>query len=132
MTLVDSNILIDIFGHDPSWNAWSKAALETAANRGEVAINPIIYAETSIGFARGADLDEALDEAGLRRLPLPYDAGFAAGKAFLEYRRRGGARQSPLPDFYIGAHAMLGGMELLTRDAQRYASYFPRLTMIMP
>jgi predicted nucleic acid-binding protein len=132
MILVDSNILIDIFGQNPAWSAWSEAALADAAGRDEVAINPIIYAEVSIGFARAEKLDALLGPTGLRRLPLPYAAAFVAGKAFLEYRRRGGVRAAPLTDFYIGAHAAVDGMSLLTRDAARYGSYFPSITLITP
>ncbi|MBL8551999.1 MAG: type II toxin-antitoxin system VapC family toxin [Hyphomonadaceae bacterium] len=132
MILVDSNVLIDVIKGDVKWSPWSEAALEEAADRDEVAINPIIYAEISIGFALVADLDALIAETGLRRLPLPYAAGFVAGKAFMEYRRRGGTRTSPLPDFYIGAHAALSGMQLLTRDRARFATYFPALSLIAP
>ncbi|MES1198892.1 MAG: type II toxin-antitoxin system VapC family toxin [Pseudomonadota bacterium] len=132
MILVDSNILIDILSEDHGWRAWSEQALERAAENDEVAINPIIYAEVSVAFQRAEEFEAQLSATALRRLPLPYEAGFAAGKAFLEYRRRGGARRSPLPDFYIGAHAALKGMTLLTRDRARYASYFPRLALIAP
>jgi hypothetical protein len=132
MILVDANVLIDILGEEQSWRAWSEKALETAAASDEVAINPIIYAEVSVGFPRADEFDAQMRATNLRRLPLPYEAGFAAGKAFLEYRRRGGARSAPLPDFYIGAHAAIEGMRLLTRDPTRYASYFPKLALIAP
>ena len=132
MTLIDSNVLIDIFSSDPHWSSWSESALADAADTGEVAINPIIYAEISVGFEKHEVLDAALAESGVRRLELPYEAGFVAGKGFLEYRRRGGARSSPLPDFYIGAHAAIMGLTLLTRDPSRYASYFPGVRMIVP
>jgi predicted nucleic acid-binding protein len=130
MILVDSNVLIDVTGQGSAWKEWSARALADASDREGIAINPIIYAEISMGYARADELDPLL--TSVRRLPLPYEAAFAAGKAFLEYRRRGGARSAPLPDFYIGAHAAIEGMRLLTRDPSRYASYFPKLTLIAP
>ncbi|NBC14305.1 MAG: PIN domain-containing protein [Gammaproteobacteria bacterium] len=132
MILVDSNVLIDVIGSDPQWGPWSAAALAEAVDRDEVAINPIIYAEISIGFETEAALQAALAPAGLQQLALPYGAAFVAGKAFLLYRRRGGKRTSPLPDFYIGAHAALGGLTLLTRDGARYESYFPMVDLVQP
>ena len=132
MILVDSNVLIDIIGGDPVWSRWSAAALADAADREDVAINPIIYADISTGFATEVSLEATLAPTGLRRLPLPFAAAFVAGKAFLEYRRRGGARTSPLPDFYIGAHAAVSGLVLLTRDAGRYRGYFPGVALIAP
>ena len=132
MTLVDSNVIIDILTQDPRWAGWSEAALARVADSDEVAINPIIYAELATGFASVADLDASLGAAAFRRLVLPYEAGFIAGHAFVEYRRRGGARTSPLPDFYIGAHAAVAGLSLLTRDPRRYASYFPGVRLIAP
>ena len=132
MILVDSNVLIDVIAADPVWGSWSTAALVAAADQDEVAINPIIYAEISIGYATEAALNSALAPTGLRKLPLPFEAAFVAGKAFLDYRRRGGARTSPLPDFYIGAHAAVSGLKLLTRDAARYRSYFPHVDLIAP
>jgi len=132
MILVDSNVIIDVLTQDASWRAWSEAALGEAANRDEVAINPIIYAEIASGFTTMRELDRHLGADAFRRLPLPYEAGFVAGRAFVEYRRRGGIRTSPPPDFYIGAHAAVSGLSLLTRDARRYASYFPTLRLISP
>ena len=132
MILVDSNVIIDVLTRDPSWNAWSEAALSDAADRDDVAINPIIYAEVASGFATMSDLDRYLGAEMFRRLALPYEAGFVAGRAFVEYRRRGGVRTSPLPDFYIGAHAAVSGFSLLTRDARRYGSYFPKVRLISP
>jgi hypothetical protein len=131
MILVDSNVIIDVLTQDSTWRVWSEAALIDAANRDAIAINPIITAEIASGFATMASLDFRLGEE-LRRLPLPYEAGFVAGRAFVEYRRRGGLRTSPLPDFYIGAHAAVAGLTLLTRDARRYAGYFPRVELIAP
>jgi predicted nucleic acid-binding protein len=130
--LVDSNVIIDVLTKDPLWRAWSESALSDAADRDEVAINAIIYAEIASGFATMQDLDRHLGAEAFRRLALPYEAGFVAGRAFVEYRRRGGVRTSPLPDFYIGAHAAVSGFSLLTRDARRYASYFPKVPLISP
>lgn len=132
MILVDSNILIDVMGDDPTWAQRSGQALSNAADRAELAINPIIYAEISIGFPNETSLENVLGSTGLRRLDLPYAAAFVAGKAFLEYRRRGGARSSPLPDFYIGAHAAIAGLPLLTRDLSRYQTYFPKVELLTP
>jgi len=130
-TLVDSNVLLDIFTDDPRWGEWSEAQLADALDRGPTLINPIIYAEISISFARLEELEQALAPE-LEREGLPWEAAFLAGRCFLEYRRRGGARRSPLPDFYIGAHAALTGRALLTRDPNRYRSLFPRLELISP
>ncbi len=130
--LVDSNVLLDVLTEDPHWFNWSAAALEAAADDSRLAVNPLIYAEVSIGFERIEDLDEALPSSLLARLPLPWPAAFLAGKCFLAYRRAGGQRRSPLPDFYIGAHAAVEGMHLLTRDPARYRAYLPRLELIAP
>ncbi|MGD0106044.1 MAG: type II toxin-antitoxin system VapC family toxin [Rhodopila sp.] len=132
MILVDSNVIIDVLTEDPTWREWSEAALADAADREEIAINPIIYAEIASGFATMADLDDHLGVDAFRRLTLPYEAGFVADRAFVEYRRRGGVRTSPLPDCYIGAHAAVEGLALLTRDARRYAGYFPKVRLISP
>lgn len=130
--LVDSNVLLDILTEDPRWFPWSANALAQAAETDVLVINPLIYAEVSVRFARIEDLDEALPEALFRRDALPWESGFLAGKSFVAYRRGGGARRSPLPDFYIGAHAALRGMTLLTRDATRYRTHYPRLPLIAP
>jgi len=132
MILIDSDVIIDVLTQDPVWQAWSEAALSDAADRDDVAINPIIYAEVAAGFATMSDLDRRLGADTFRRVPLPYEAGFVAGRAFVEYRRRGGVRTSPLPDFYIGAHAAVSGLTLMTRDARRYADYFPRVRLMAP
>jgi predicted nucleic acid-binding protein len=129
--LVDSNVLLDILIPDPKWEAWSAAALAEAADSALLAIDPIIYAEVSIGFHRIEDLEAALPEE-LRREDLPWDAAFLAGKVFLEYRRKGGSKRSPLPDFYVGAHAAVRDYTLLTRDERRYRTYFPKLKIIAP
>ena len=127
ITLVDTNIIVDLLTDDPRWADWSEDALSQAMDEGPVVINPIIYAEIASGFDRVEQLDTAVPAEVFIRQPLPYEAGFLAGKAFREYRRRGGTRRSPLPDFYIGAHAAVAGHRLLTRDAARYRTYFPRL-----
>jgi len=131
-TLVDSNVLLDLFTRDPAWYDWSAAALAEAAESSVLVINPIIYAEVSIRFERVEELEEALPPTMFRRDPLPWEAGFLAGKCFLAYRRAGGKRRAPLPDFYIGAHAAVAGLRLLTRDAARYRTYFPRLDIVAP
>jgi predicted nucleic acid-binding protein len=131
-TLVDSNVLLDVLTEDARWFAWSSEALARRAGNSALVINPIIYAEVSIGFARIEELDEALNTAGFERRPLPWEAAFLAGRCSQRYRRRGGAQTSTLPDFYIGAHAAVSGLALLTRDAARYRTYFPRLEVISP
>ena len=131
-TLVDSNVILDVFTEDDEWAEWSAAMLADAAGAGLLVINPIIYAEISTRFERIEDLDEALPSSYYRRLPLPWEAAFLAGQCFLKYRRRGGSRRSPMPDFYIGAHAALAGFTLLTRDARRYRAYFPTVRIIAP
>jgi predicted nucleic acid-binding protein len=130
--LVDSNVLLDIITEDREWSAWSGEALAECAEGSALAINPLVYAEVSIRFERIEELEEVLPEEDFLRLPLPWEAAFLAGKCFVRYRRRRGGRRSPLPDFYIGAHAAVAGLVLLTRDATRYRSYFPRLEIIAP
>ena len=130
-TLVDSNVLLDLFTEDPRWCDWSETQLADALDRGLTLINPIIYSEISIGFERIEELERALPTE-LEREDLPWEAAFLAGKCFLEYRRRQGQKRSPLPDFYIGAHAAVTGRALLTRDPRRYRSFFPRLELISP
>ena len=130
--LVDSNVLVDVLTEDTHWFAWSSETLAAAADHAILAIDPIIYAEVSIGFATIEDLESALPHEAFRRTHLPTEAAFLAGKAFLRYRRAGGERRSPLPDFFIGAHAAVEGMTLLTRDAGRYRSYFPGLEIVAP
>jgi len=121
-----------VLTEDSTWYEWSADLIMRLADENTLAINPIIYAEVSVGFERIEDLELALPDASFARLPLPWEAAFAAGKCFLEYRRRRGARRSPLPDFYIGAHAAVSGLPLLTRDAARYRTYFPGLELIVP
>jgi predicted nucleic acid-binding protein len=131
-TLVDSNVLLDCFDRGSEWFDWSAAMLSEAANRGRTVINPMIYAEVSVGFARIEDVETALPRQFFVRADLPWEAAFLAGRIFREYRRKGGLRRSPPPDFFIGAHATISGMRLLTRDARRYRAYFPKLEVIAP
>jgi hypothetical protein len=130
--LVDSNVLLDVMTEDARWFDWSADALESAANNARLLINAAIYAEVSVRYRRIEDLDDALPRVALEREAIPFEAAFLAGKAYLSYRRRGGRRRSPLPDFFIGAHAAIAGYQLLTRDATRYRTYFPRLPLIAP
>ena len=132
MILVDTNVLLDLFTDDETWRSWSERAIRDALFNDSVGINPIIYAEASLGFSESAVLERHLDALMLVRLPFPYAAAFPAGRAFLRYRRAGGRRSSPLPDFYIGAHAQTQGMALLTRDPRRYRTYFPSVQLIGP
>lgn len=130
--LVDSNVLLDIATDDPRWGGWSSDALAAASDSFPLAIDPIIYAEVSIRYETIEELEQVLPADVFRREALPYEAGFLAGKAFMRYRRRGGPRSVPLPDFYIGAHAAVAGFRLLTRDASRYRTYFPTVELIAP
>jgi predicted nucleic acid-binding protein len=132
MILVDTNVLLDIATADPVWLPWSEREFRTAAAQGPIFINPIIYAELAPAFATAADLDSWLDPTIFQRLPLPYAAGWLAAQAFVKYRRGGGAKTSPLPDFYIGAHAEVEGHTLVTRDPGRYRTYFPNVALITP
>lgn len=131
-TLVDSNVILDIVTEDAEWLDWSASALARRADRGPLVVNPVIYAEVSAGFERIEDVEAALPEDYYVRQPLPWEAAFLAGRSFVRYRRRGGRRRSPLPDFCIGAHATIRGLTLLTRDARRYRTYFPKLAIISP
>jgi hypothetical protein len=130
--LVDSNVLLDLLEEDATWYEWSSRQLQRAADSSALIINPIVYSEVSIGFTRIEELDEALRPDIFERRPLPWEAAFLAGKCFLRYRKLGGTRYSPLPDFFIGAHAAVEGLTLLTRDATRYRTYFPTLPLIAP
>lgn len=130
--LVDTNVLLDVLTEDPTWLRWSLGALAAAAEAGPIYLNPVIYAEVSIRFSRIEDLDDALPPQDFRRLDLPWTAAFLAGKAFVAYRRQGGSRTSPLPDFFIGAHAAVSGLTLLTRDPARYRTYFPGVGLVVP
>jgi len=130
--LVDSNVLLDVATADPRWAAWSEAALASAANRGPLVINALIYAEVSVGYERVEDVEDVVPSDLFRREALPYEAAFLAGKTFLRYRRRGRLQRAPLVDFYIGAHAAVSGHRLLTRDVARYRTYFPSVELICP
>ena len=129
-TFVDTNVLLDLFTDDPAWAQPSQDALEGAAARGPLFINAVVYAEASIGFDHIEDLEAAVAGCGLTQLVMPREALFLAGKAFLRYRRRGGQRAAPLPDFFIGAHAAVAGLPLLTRNAGRFGDYFPTVEIV--
>jgi predicted nucleic acid-binding protein len=131
-TLVDSNVLLDVITEDKSWFGWSSSALANAADDGPLFINPIIYAEVSVRFTRIEEVEEALPPPDYGRLAVSWESAFLAGKAFLDYRRNRGTRLSTLPDFFIGAHAAVAGLRLLTRDATRYRTYFPAIQLISP
>lgn len=132
MTLVDSNVILDMVSDDSLWAAWSVEQLEAASIAGPILINDIVYSEISVRYERMEDLDEMLNEAGIKIVPIPREALFLAGKAFLQYRRSGGSRLGVLPDFFIGAHAAISNIPLLTRDVSRYRTYFPTLQIISP
>ena len=131
-TLVDSNVLLDILSEDPVWLEWSMDALATSAENGPLVINPVIYSEVSIRFTTVEALEAALPRTDFERQPIPWAAAFLAGKAFVSYRRQSGTKASTLPDFFIGAHAAVAGLDLLTRDAARYRTYFPTVPLICP
>jgi predicted nucleic acid-binding protein len=132
LILVDTNVFVDLWTRDPVWGDWSEDALARAAEAGPLGVNPIIYAELCLGFERDSQLEESLAEVGVRRLALPYQAAWPAARAFAAYRRRGGRRSAPLPDFFIGAHALVEELTLLTRDPRRYRTYFPGVRLIAP
>ena len=130
--LVDANVILDIFTEDPTWYAWSSSAVERLADDRMLAVNPVIYSEVSIRFESVEELESVLPSDVFVRLPIPWEAAFLAGKCFLAYRRRGGKRRSTLPDFFVGAHAAVSGLTLLTRDSKRYRTYFPGLDIVSP
>lgn len=132
MILVDTNVLIDVTTENAVWADWSADHLARAIDSDGVAINQIIYAEFSLAYRHERDVDLALATLPAKRLDVPWPAAFLAGKAFALYRSRGGLRTAPLPDFFIGAHAAVSGLTLLTRDATRYREYFPKLKLIAP
>jgi hypothetical protein len=132
MLLADTNVLLDVVTNDPKWAAWSQSRLDAAALTQTVAINDVIYAELSLAFERIEELDAMIEKAGLRHEPIPRESLFLAAKAFLSYRRKGGAKGGVLPDFFIGAHAAVLDIPLLTRDTARYETYFPNLALIAP
>lgn len=132
MILVDSNIFLDIFTNDPIWYEWSSNKLSEFFEKQSVVINPIIYAEISIGFKKIEEMEEALPFESIQCLPLTKEVSFLAGKCFLKYKQNRGQKNSTLPDFFIGAHASILNIPLLTRDANRYNTYFPKLKVISP
>ncbi len=132
MTLVDTNVLLDIATDDSRWANWSLQQLDAASIRGPVVINAVVYAEFSVGYARIEELDAVLADAGIALLDMPRAALFLAGKVFQRYRAQGGTRTGVLPDFFIGAHAAVAELALLTRDPQRYRAYFPTVTLMTP
>ena len=130
--LVDSNVILDIFEDDPNWAEWSESKLCDYSTKHTLYINPIIYSEISIGFKKIEELEEAITGCGFEMLNIPREALFLAGKAFIKYRKNKGIKVSPLPDFFIGAHATVAGLELLTRDSSRFKTYFPTVKLISP
>lgn len=130
--IVDSNVILDIVTEDKRWFGWSSKTLAHYSETHVLVVNPVIYAEVSIGFERIEDVETVLSPMLFRRDPIPWEAAFLAGKCFLQYRKQGGGKRSPLPDFFIGAHAAVLGIPLLTRDAARYRTYFPKLKLIAP
>ncbi|MBM4339606.1 MAG: type II toxin-antitoxin system VapC family toxin [Deltaproteobacteria bacterium] len=130
--VVDSNVILDIVTEDNRWFTWSSEVLAQYSETHVLVINPVIYAEVSIGFDRIEDVEAVLSPMLFRRAPIPWEAAFLAGKCFLQYRKKEGSKRSPLPDFFIGAHAAVLGIPLLTRDASRYRTYFPQLKLIAP
>ena len=130
--LVDSNIILDILLDDPNWAGWSETALADASQNSTLYINQIVYTEVSIAFQKIEELESALNKGGFQLLEIPKEALFLAGKAYLRYRRGKGTKQSPLPDFYIGAQAAVLGMDLITRDEGRYRTYFPTVRIMCP
>lgn len=132
MTLVDTNVLLDLVTDDPNWADWSVAQLEAASLNGPLLINDVVYAELAVRYDRVENLEAFVDEAGLAMAPMPRAALFLAGKVFIQYRRSGGSRTGVLPDFFIGAHAAVAELPLLTRDVGRYRTYFPSLKLITP
>lgn len=132
MTLVDTNVLLDVVTDDPAWAEWSIRQLDAASFKGPLAINDVVYAELSVRFATIEALDSVLDDAGVAIIPIPRAALFLAGKAFQKYRGAGGLRTGVLPDFFIGAHAAVSALALLTRDAARYRTYFPTVDLVAP
>jgi predicted nucleic acid-binding protein len=130
--LVDSNVILDIFLDDPKWADWSISALANASYNSTLYINQIVYSEVSIGFNKIEELELALHKGGFQMLEMPKEALFLAGKAYLSYKKGKGTKKSPLPDFYIGAHAAVLGMDLITRDKGRYRTYFPTVRIVCP
>jgi hypothetical protein len=132
LILVDTNVLVDIVSDDPLWAEWSQRHLMLAAAEDQLAINDIVYAELSIRYATNEELDAMIRDAHLVSAAIPRPALFLAGKAFQRYRYAGGVKTGVLPDFFIGAHAVISDSTLITRDAARYRTYFPGIMLIAP
>ena len=132
MILVDTNVILDVIEDDPQWAQWSQGQLDRAALNDTLCIDAVIYAELSIAYSTIEQLEAMLTQARFELVPIPREALFLAGKAFMRYRRTRGAKTGVLPDFFIGAHAAVAGVPLLTRDVRRYKTYFPKLTVISP
>ena len=132
MILVDTNVILDLVENDPVWADWSQQQLEAASLHTTLCINPVIYAELSIAFEAIEELESMLKQGEIHLEPIPREALFLAGKAFVSYRRKKGKKTGVLPDFFIGAHAAVAGIPLLTRDTSRYATYFPTLDLVSP
>lgn len=130
--LIDSNIILDVFEDDPNWGDWSETTLNHYAETRTLCINPVIYSEISLGFQKIEDLETALIQGGFKMFEIPKEALFLAGKVFLLYRKRKGTKSTPLPDFFIGAHAAVVGLPLMTRDSIRIKTYFPTVPLISP
>ena len=131
-TLIDTNIIIDLSDSKEQWFAWSSRTLGELADEGGLLVNQVIYSELAGGYAEREELDDVLGRAHIRKESIPWDAAFMAGLVFQAYRARGGMRPSPLPDFFIGAHAAVRAYKLLTRDRGFYRSYFPGLAIVSP
>jgi hypothetical protein len=130
--IVDSNVILDLFLNDAVWAPWSESILAEYGSKGDLYINPVVYVEVSIGFKQIEELESAIQRAGFKMLEIPKEALFLAGKAFLKYRKKGGPRETPLPDFFIGAQAAVFSMKLITRDRSRYSFYFPTVELVCP
>ena len=130
--LVDSCILLDLFTDDPNWAAWSQRKLEEYSQINSLYINSIIYTEISLAFKKIEELEEAIKMLNLRVLEIPREALFLTGKVFLNYRKNKGTKNSPLPDFFIGAHASVSNFSLITRDVSKFTTYFPKIRLIHP
>jgi predicted nucleic acid-binding protein len=130
--LIDSCILLDLFTNDPNWANWSESILDKYSQTNTLFINSIVYTEISIGFKKIEELEKAISELGIKVLEIPREALFLTGKAFLKYRRNEGTKKSPLPDFFIGAHASVSRLSLVTRDVAKYKTYFPQINLVCP
>lgn len=130
--MIDSNVILDVVSHDSVWFEWSSTKMKELSTKDIFIVNSIIYSEVSIGYHRIEEVESLFTPSYFVREPIPWEACFLAGKCFLQYRKKGGTRTSPLPDFFIGSHALVRGCHLLTRDAARYKTYFPKLHLITP